>query len=95
MIQSGDESFQLKTRLKEMVDLVIVDEDDRLKLPGIEVLRELFDDTEIGMVMIGMPGMQRKLSRYPQLYSRIGFSHEYKTLGEDELQFILKPIKRD
>lgn len=90
MIQSGDESFELKTRLKEMVDLIIVDEVDRLKLPGIEVLRELFDDTGIGIVMIGMPGMQRKLSRYPQLYSRIGFSHEYKELGEDELQFILE-----
>ncbi|PEJ29306.1 ATP-binding protein [Peribacillus butanolivorans] len=90
MIQAGNDSFQLKTRLKEMVDLVIVDEVDRLKLPGIEVLRELFDDTDIGIVMIGMPRMQRKLSRYPQLYSRIGFSHEYKMLGEDELHFILE-----
>ncbi|MFS0883089.1 AAA family ATPase [Metabacillus niabensis] len=95
MIQAGDESFELKTRLKEMVDLIIIDEVDRLKLPGIEVLRELFDDTDIGMVMIGMPGMQRKLSRYPQLYSRIGFSHEYKMLGEDELQFILENRLRE
>jgi len=36
-----------------------------------------------------MPGIDKRLSRYPQLYSRIGFAHQYRTLGDDELAFVL------
>jgi DNA transposition AAA+ family ATPase len=36
-----------------------------------------------------MPGIEKRLSRYPQLYSRIGFAHQYRPLGDDELAFVL------
>jgi hypothetical protein len=36
-----------------------------------------------------MPGMEKRLSRYPQLYSRIGFAHHYRPLQSDELTFVL------
>ncbi len=36
-----------------------------------------------------MPGIDRSLSRHPQLYSRIGFAHQYRALGDDELAFVL------
>ena len=36
-----------------------------------------------------MPGLERKLERYPQFYSRIGFAHHYRTLKGDELTFVL------
>jgi hypothetical protein len=33
--------------------------------------------------------MDKRLGRYPQLYSRIGFAHHYRPLTGDELTFVL------
>ena len=38
---------------------------------------------------MGMPGFEKCLARYPQLYSRIGFVHEFRALGNAEIGFIL------
>lgn len=43
-----------------------------------------------GVIFIGMRGIEKQLSRYPQLYSRIGFVHEFKPLSQEEIQFILE-----
>jgi len=71
------------------VDLLIIDEAERLTQPSLEHLRDRFDRRATGLILIGMPGIDRSLSRHPQLYSRIGFAHQYRTLGDDELAFVL------
>ncbi|CAM4413667.1 AAA family ATPase [Paenibacillus alkaliterrae] len=74
----------------EDIDLIIVDEIDRLKVQNLEQLRDIFDRNDIAMILIGMPGIENRLARYPQLYSRIGFAHEFAKLSKDEIHHILE-----
>ncbi len=52
-------------------------------------MRDIFDRSGIGLILIGMPGIEKRMARYPQQYSRVGFAHHYKALQRDELTFVL------
>ncbi|MCU1225985.1 MAG: ATP-binding protein [Edaphobacter sp.] len=57
---------------------------------SLEQMRSIFDEGSTGMVLIGMPGIEKRIARFPQFYSRIGFVHEFRPLDATEMQNLLE-----
>jgi hypothetical protein len=79
-----------KRAVSDPTTLIVVDEADRLQMNSLEQMRSIFDEGELGMVLIGMPGIEKRIARFPQFYSRIGFVHEFRPLDSLEMQSLLE-----
>jgi DNA transposition AAA+ family ATPase len=70
--------------------LIVVGETDRLQMNSLEQVRSIFDSGRMGMILVGMPGIEKRIAGFPQFYSRIGFVHEFRPLGSAEVQGLLE-----
>jgi DNA transposition AAA+ family ATPase len=80
----GKEDFLVTRRFSHLIELLIIDETNLLKDAGIEQIRDIYDKGRFSLVLLGMPGLEKRLRRAPQLYSRIGFAHQMEPLSEQE-----------
>jgi DNA transposition AAA+ family ATPase len=69
--------------------LILVDEADRLNMNSLEQMRSIFDQGTAGMVLIGMPGIEKRIARFPQFYTRLRFVHEFRALDANQVQELL------
>lgn len=70
--------------------LLIIDEADKLitkyTQKKAEILRNIYDQSDIGMILAGEPALERMIRRYiPRMANRIDFAYELKGLLEDEV----------
>jgi DNA transposition AAA+ family ATPase len=85
----AEEYGRKELQIGDPTALIIIDEADRLRMASLEQVRAIFDAGEIGVILIGMPGIEKRLARYPQFYSRIGFVHEFRPLTTKEIRRLL------
>ena len=88
--EQRNQSLRVTSPVPDPTALLVIDEADRLKVAGREQVRNIFDHAGIDLVLIEIPGIEKRLASYPQFYSRIGFVHEFRPLAAKEIRQLLE-----
>lgn len=87
----GGASGERWVGIQDHTELVIIDEAQfLLKHSSLEQLRYIYDHGDFGLVLMGMPGLDKSLAHYKQFYSRIGQLHTYRTLDLGDVGELLQ-----
>jgi hypothetical protein len=87
--EQRNRSLRVTSAVPDPTALLVIDEADRLKEARLDQVGNIFAHGGIGLILIGMPGLEKRLARYPQFYSRIGFVHEFRPLDAAGIRQLL------
>src|SRR5436305_3479109 len=76
------------------VELLIIDEANRLCRQGLEVLRDVFEEARVSLVLLGYAGLKQKVLAQPALASRVGVHYAFEGLCEQEVRQLLQEYIR-
>ncbi len=77
--------------IRNDLDLLIVDEADRLNEDSFELLRHLFDTTRCPAVVVGLPRILSVIDRHEKFASRVGLRMDFLPLEPDEVLKVVLP----
>ena len=83
-------------KLKTNPKVIFIDEIDYLmnNFKTVEILRDLHDETDCPIIMIGMGLAYRKLERYKHLYDRFSEILKFETFGVSDISQIVNELSQ-
>ena len=83
-------------KLKANLKVIFIDEIDYLmnNFKTVEILRDLHDETDCPIIMIGMGLAHRKLERYKHLYDRFSEILKFETFGVSDISQIINELSQ-
>lgn len=79
-----------KTQQRRFLELLFIDKAQRLSTKCLEVACDFAEKHKLGLVLLGMPGFDRRMRNLEQLNNRVGFYHVFNTPRTEELRLILE-----
>lgn len=90
---------EVERKLRGSGRLIIVDEAEHLPYKAIEALRQIQDETGVGLLLVGMPVLIKQIcgtdDEFEQLFTRVGLHKEVSCLLPVDVKNILKNMKED
>jgi replication-associated recombination protein RarA len=77
--------------VRNALELLIIDEADRLNEDSFELLRHLFDKTGCPIVVVGLPRILGVIDRHEKFASRVGLRMDFLPLEQDEILNVVLP----
>jgi len=92
--KSSDLFNQVVSQLNDTPRVLIIDEIDYLlsDFKAIETIRDIYDRTNVPIVLIGMNKSDRKLKRYRHIYDRFSEVLKFETFSYDEIENIIQEL---
>ena len=74
----------------EFVQLIIINQAQRLSLLCLDAINDFRQKNKIGFVLLAVPGFDRKIRLYDQVGNDVALYHEYTAPRSEELKQILE-----